>query len=113
MQDFTADRPRKSPKTNPADQNVRATGLGVDDVDPDMAALRSSIAGSLAPMGITSVSFVEPPETTDARNQIRGREDAYMHVSDGTHDGCLCGYTVQRPAPSGAPECPACVLLDG
>lgn len=60
MQDFTAGRPRKSPKTNPADQNVRFTGLGVDDGDPDTAALKSSIAGSLAPMGNTSVSFVEP-----------------------------------------------------
>ncbi|MEU0030696.1 hypothetical protein AB0D34_08540 [Streptomyces sp. NPDC048420] len=112
MQDFTGGRPRKGSKPNPADQNARFTGLVVDDDDPDVAALKNSIADSLAPMGVTSITFTEPGEITDARNQIRGREDAYMHVSDGTYHGCLCGYTVQRNAPSGAPECPVCALLD-
>lgn len=112
MQDFTAGGPRKSPKPNPADQNFTFTGLDVDDDDPKVAALKKAITGNLAPTGITSVSFVEPGEIIDARNQTRGREGAYMHVSDGTSHGCLCGYTVQRNAPPGAPECPVCVLLD-
>lgn len=112
MQDFTSGGTRKNPKPGPADQNVGFTGLGVDGDDPDVATLKNAIAGNLAPMGVTDVTFVEPGEITDARNQIRGREDAYMHVSDGTFHGCLCGYTMQRAAPSGAPECPVCVLLD-
>ncbi|MEH0432210.1 AAA family ATPase [Streptomyces turgidiscabies] len=112
VQDFTAGRPRRSPKPNPANQNVTFTGLDVDAYDPNVAALKKSIAGNLAPMGANGITFAEPGEITDARNQIQGREDAYMHVSDGTSHGCLCGYTVQRDAPSGAPECPVCVLLD-
>ncbi|MFE7118846.1 hypothetical protein ACFU99_25850 [Streptomyces sp. NPDC057654] len=113
MQDFTGKGSRKASKVNSAAQNAGFTGLGVDDADADVAALKSSITRNLAPMGVNSITFVEPPETTDARKQIRGREDAYVHVSDGTYDGCLCGYTTQRPAPSGAPECPACALLEG
>ncbi|MFD8609444.1 hypothetical protein [Streptomyces sp. NPDC059631] len=112
MQDFTADRPRRGPKPNPATQHVTPTGLDVDADAPNVAALKNSIAGNLAPMGVNGITFAEPGEITDARNQIQGREDAYMHVSDGTSHGCLCGYTVQRDAPSGAPECPVCVLLD-
>ncbi|MGW0881335.1 hypothetical protein [Streptomyces sp. NPDC002671] len=112
MQDFTAGRPRKIPKPNPANQNVTFTGLDVDDDDPNVAALKKSIAGNRAPMGVSSITFAEPGEITDARNRIRGREHAFMHVSDGTPHGCLCGYTVQRAAPSGAPECPVCALLD-
>ncbi|MDX3275573.1 MULTISPECIES: hypothetical protein [Streptomyces] len=112
MQDFTAGRHRRSPKPNPANQNVTFTGLDVDTYDPNVAALKKSIAGNLAPMGVNGITFAEPGEITDARNQIQGREDAYMHVSDGTFHGCLCGYTVQRDAPSGAPECPVCALLD-
>ncbi|MFD7541244.1 hypothetical protein [Streptomyces sp. NPDC059819] len=112
MQDFTSNRARRNPKPGPAGQNVRYTGLGIDGVDADAATLMNAIAGNLAPMGVTGVTFVEPDEITDARNQIRGREDIYMHVSDGTSHGCLCGYTVQYAAQSGAPECPVCVLLD-
>ncbi|WP_371793099.1 hypothetical protein OG285_32740 [Streptomyces sp. NBC_01471] len=114
MQDFTAGRPRKSSKPNPANQSVTFTGLNVDDDDPNVAALKKSIAGNLAPTGANSnsITFVEPADITDARNRIRGREHAYMHVSDGTFHGCLCGYTVQRAVPPGAPECPVCVLLD-
>ncbi|MFB7919521.1 hypothetical protein [Streptomyces sp. NPDC056061] len=77
-----------------------------------MADLKNAVARNLAPTGVTSITFVEPGEITDARNQIRGQEDAYTHVSDGTFHGCLCGYTVQHAAPPGAPDCPACVLLD-
>ncbi|MFJ7280870.1 hypothetical protein [Kitasatospora sp. NPDC098663] len=112
MQDFTAGRARKDPKSDSADQNVGFTGMGVDDDDPYAAALKNSIAGNLAPTGVTGITFAEPGEITDARNQIRGREDAYMHVSDGTYRGCLCGYTLQRVAPPGTRECPVCVLLD-
>ncbi|MET9661151.1 hypothetical protein [Streptomyces sp. NPDC006510] len=62
MKDFTAERPRKGSKPDQADQNAGFTGLGVDDGDPDVAALKNSIAGNLAPMGITSVTFVEPEQ---------------------------------------------------
>ncbi|MFK0179653.1 hypothetical protein ACIQVR_27205 [Streptomyces xanthochromogenes] len=113
MQDFTSGGTRKNPKPRPADQNVGFTGLGVDGDDPDAATLKNAITGHLAPMGVTHITFAEPGEITDARNQIRGREDTYLHVSDGTSQGCLCGYTTQRAAPSGAPECPVCVLLEG
>ncbi|MGW6604850.1 hypothetical protein [Streptomyces sp. NPDC055036] len=113
MQDFTASGPGKSPKPNRADQNVGFNGLDVDDDDPNVTVLKKAIAGNLAPLGVTSVTFAEPDEITDARKQIRGQEDAYLHTSDGTYHGCRCGYTVQRAAPSGAPECPVCVLLDG
>ncbi|MFE4335376.1 hypothetical protein ACFRQM_40015 [Streptomyces sp. NPDC056831] len=112
MKDFTAGRPCKSLKPNPADQNVTFTGLDVDDNDSNVAALKRSIAGNLAPMGVNGISFVEPGEITDARSQVQGREDTYLHVSDGTSHGCLCGYTLQCAAPSGARECPVCVLLD-
>ncbi|MFC9755161.1 hypothetical protein [Streptomyces sp. NPDC056921] len=113
MKDFTDGQPRESLKPNHGDQNVLFTGLDVEDDDPNVAVLKRSIAGNLAPMGVSGISFAEPGEITDARSQVRGREDLYIHVTDGTYDGCLCGYTVQRPAPSGAPDCPACVLLDG
>ncbi|MFJ2420171.1 hypothetical protein [Streptomyces brevispora] len=112
MKDFTAERPQMGSKAEPADQNAGFTRLGADGGNPDASALKNFIAGNLAPMGVTGVTFVEPPEITDARKQIRGREDAYTHVSDGTFHGCLCGYTVQGPASSGALECPVCVLLD-
>ncbi|MFD9871721.1 hypothetical protein ACFXI8_26945 [Streptomyces niveus] len=112
MQDFTSGGTSKNPKPVPVDQNVGFTGLDVDGDDPDVATLKNAIAGNLAPMGVTGVAFVEPGEITDARNRIRGREDVYLHVSDGTFHGCLCGYTLKRAAPSGAPECPVCVLLD-
>ncbi|MEU7156084.1 hypothetical protein AB0A98_06515 [Streptomyces chrestomyceticus] len=112
MQDFTSSGTRANPKPGPADQNVGFTGLGVDGDDPYVTPLRNAIAENFASMDVTDVTFVEPGEITDARNQIRGREDTYMHVSDGTFRGRLCDYTVQRAAPSGAPECPVCVLLD-
>lgn len=112
MRDFSAERPRKYPQPEPAVRKAKVPGPGADAAAPNTANLKDSITANLAPMGITSVTFTEPPEITNGRNQIRGQEDAYQHVTDGTDDGCLCGYTAQRPAPRGAPECPVCVLLD-
>ncbi|MFD4948871.1 hypothetical protein ACFWNT_41800 [Streptomyces sp. NPDC058409] len=112
MKDFTDGRSCKSLKPNAGDQNVPFTGLDVEDNDPNVAVLKRSIAGNLAPMGVKGISFVEPGEITDARNQVQGREGIYLHVSDGTSHGCLCGYAAQCAAPSGARECPVCVLLD-
>lgn len=112
MRDFRPEGQRKYPQLESEVRETGVTGSGADAAAPNVANLKDSITANLAPMGITSLTFTEPPETTDSRNQIRGQEHAYLHISDGTADGCLCGYTPQRPAPAGAPDCPACVLLD-
>ncbi|MBK3582517.1 hypothetical protein JHN49_01835 [Streptomyces sp. MBT57] len=111
MEDFTAGGSRKPPQP----EARKATVLGPGDdaaAAQDAAELKDFITANLAPTGVTSVTFIEPPEIVQARNQILGHEGDYLHVSDGTYDGCLCGYTAQRLAPTGAPECPVCLLLD-
>lgn len=95
-----------------ADRGFCFNGLNTDDDTAATVALKDSIAGMLGPMGINGVSFVEPKEITDARARIQCRENTFMHVTDGTPTGCLCGYIVQNPPPPGAPECPVWVLLD-
>lgn len=110
MEDFTVGGSRKPPQPG-----ARKTVPGPGDATAaaqNVAELKDFITANLAPTGVTSVTFIEPPEVVQARNQVRGHGDDYLHVSDGTYDGCLCGYTAQRLAPTGAPECPVCLLLD-
>jgi hypothetical protein len=119
MHDFRPAKPDKNQRYAPSaspgsrEDGFSFNGLDPDDGDPTVASLMDAVSGVLGPMGVRSVSFAEPDEITDARGRTRGREHAYLHISDGTPNGCLCGFTVQNIAPSGTPECPVCVLLDG
>ncbi|MFC4048358.1 hypothetical protein ACFOY4_01570 [Actinomadura syzygii] len=82
------------------------------DEDPMVATLQSSIAANLAPLGITSISFAEDDEMIDARARIRNKEAGYKHISDGSHDRSLCGWTIAAAPRTSAPICPVCELLD-
>jgi hypothetical protein len=118
MRDFRSKRTKSKPGHSNSSCGTRAdrgfcfNGLNTDDDTAATVALKDSIAGMLGPMGITGVSFVEPKEITDARSWIQGRENTFMHVTDGTPTGGLCGYIAQNPPPPGAPGCPVCDLLD-
>lgn len=120
MRDFRSSKAKKDSKPDqsrswsgrPADRGFSFSGLNTDDDSAATVALKDAIAGMLGPMGINGVNFVEPKEITDARAKIQGCENSFMHVTDGTPTGCLCGYIVQNPPPVGAPECPVCDLLD-
>ncbi|WP_328990419.1 hypothetical protein OG394_29585 [Kribbella sp. NBC_01245] len=100
------------PLSKPAD-----TGIVFDDAASadDLSAsgiLKKSISDMAGPHGIRSITFVEPQEIVDARAHIRHRENNFLHVTDGTPDGCLCGYRAQHAPPKRAPDCPVCQLLD-
>ncbi|GAB3943975.1 hypothetical protein GCM10029976_067380 [Kribbella albertanoniae] len=119
MRDFTASKAEENSEPDqsgsqlgPADRGFRFNGLSTDDDTAMTVALKNSIAGTLALSGISGISFAEPQEITDARARIQGRESTFRHVTDGTPTGCLCGYTPQKPPARGAPDCPACELLD-
>ena len=119
MRDFTSgsDKKNSDPEksqqpSNPAEATFTFNGVSIDDDQAATGILKKSISGLLGPTGVSGISFAEPKEIVDARARIRGREDTFMHVTDGTPAGCLCGYSVQHAPPRGTLECPVCEILD-
>lgn len=119
MRDFTSscnkrnstpDQSQMPSKTPESD--FSANGLNADNDQTDTGVLKKYISNVLRPQGISSVSFVEPKEIADARAHIRHRENTFMHVTDGTPAGSLCGYSIQHAPPQRASDCPVCELLD-
>lgn len=119
MRDFTSSRDKRNSASDqsqipssPAESSFSFNGVNAD-VDPtDIGVLKKSISNTLRPQGISGISFVEPKEIADARARIRHRENTFMHVTDGTPTGSLCGYSIQHAPPPRAPDCPVCELLD-
>lgn len=119
MRDFTSrsDIENQNPgqsqqSSDDAEPTTFSNGVKIGANQTASGILRKFISSLLGPLGVSGVSFAEPTEIADARAHIRGRENTFMHVTDGTPTGCLCGFTVQHAPPQGAPECPVCELLD-
>ncbi|MFK4087269.1 hypothetical protein ACI2LF_24390 [Kribbella sp. NPDC020789] len=119
MRDFTSrsdiENSNPGPSRQSSDDAEPATFSNGVKIGGDQTAsgiLKKSISSLLGPLGVSGVSFAEPKEIVDARAHIRGRENTFMHVTDGTPTGSLCGSTVQHAPPQGAPACPVCELLD-
>lgn len=118
MRDFTSGKSKNSSPGESSSSSTAANpgftfnGLSPDDDTTAVGALQNAIAGKLGPLGVAGISFVDPPELIDARARIRRRENTFMHISDGTSTGVLCGSIIQNAPSPGSPECPVCEILD-